>query len=127
MKHFLTIVIAAALAITSCDIPSASFEANYFTFDNQAGRHTIEVKSTGLHKLILDFHGEEPWLEVVDIIYQSTDYENIGTTIETKALAQYKDKIIIEIKENTTGNPRSMEITSQSFSAQDIAIIIQEE
>ncbi len=127
MKHFLTIVIAAALAITSCDIPSASFEANYFTFDNQAGRHTIEVKSTGLDKLILDFHGEEPWLEVVDIIYQSTSYENIGTTIETKALAQYKDKIIIEIKENTTGNPRSMEITSQSFSAKDIAIIIQEE
>jgi major membrane immunogen (membrane-anchored lipoprotein) len=126
MKHFLTIVIAAALAITSCDIPSASFEANYFTFDNQAGRHTIEVKSTGLHKLILDFHGEEPWLEVVDIIYESTGYAN-STTIETKALAQYKDKIIIEIKENTTGNPRSMEITSQSFSAQDIAIIIQEE
>lgn len=115
MKHFLTIVIAAALAITSCDIPSASFEANYFTFDNQAGRHTIEVKSTGLDKLILDFQGEEPWLEVVDIIY------------ETKALAQFKDKIIIEIKENTTGNPRSMEITSQSFSAKDIAIIIQEE
>jgi major membrane immunogen (membrane-anchored lipoprotein) len=126
MKHFLTIVIAAALAITSCDIPSASFEANYFTFDNQAGRHTIEVKSTGLHKLILDFHGEEPWLEVVDIIYESTGYEN-STTIETKALAQFKDKIIIEIKENTTGNPRSMEITSQSFSAKDIAIIIQEE
>lgn len=126
MKHFLTIVIAAALAITSCDIPSASFEANYFTFDNQAGRHTIEVKSTGLHKLILDFHGEEPWLEVVDIIYQSTGYEN-STTIETKALTQYKDKIIIEIKENTTGNPRSMEITSQSSSAKDIAIIIQEE
>jgi major membrane immunogen (membrane-anchored lipoprotein) len=126
MKHFLTIVIAAALAITSCDIPSASFEANYFTFDNQAGRHTIEVKSTGLHKLILDFHGEEPWLEVVDIIYQSTGYAN-STTIETKALAQFKDKIIIEIKENTTGNPRSMEITSQSFSAKDIAIIIQEE
>jgi major membrane immunogen (membrane-anchored lipoprotein) len=126
MKHFLTIVIAAALAITSCDIPSASFEANYFTFDNQAGRHTIEVKSTGLDKLILDFHGEEPWLEVVDIIYESTGYAN-STTIETKALAQFKDKIIIEIKENTTGNPRSMEITSQSFSAQDIAIIIQEE
>ena len=126
MKHFLTIVIAAALAITSCDIPSASFEANYFTFDNQAGRHTIEVKSTGLDKLILDFHDEEPWLEVVDIIYQSTGYEN-STTIETKALAQFKDKIIIEIKENTTGNPRSMEITSQSFSAKDIAIIIQEE
>ncbi len=126
MKHFLTIVIAAALAITSCDIPSASFEANYFTFDNQAGRHTIEVKSTGLDKLILDFHGEEPWLEVVDIIYQSTGYAN-STTIETKALAQFKDKIIIEIKENTTGNPRSMEITSQSFSAKDIAIIIQEE
>jgi major membrane immunogen (membrane-anchored lipoprotein) len=126
MKHFLTIVIAAALAITSCDIPSASFEANYFTFDNQAGRHTIEVKSTGLHKLILDFHGEEPWLEVVDIIYESTGYAN-STTIETKALAQFKDKIIIEIKENTTGNPRSMEITSQSFSAKDIAIIIQEE
>lgn len=122
MKHFLTIVIAAALAITSCDIPSASFEANYFTFDNQAGRHTIEVKSTGLDKLILDFHGEEPWLEVVDI----TGYVN-STTIETKALGQYKDKIIIEIKENTTGNPRSMEITSQSFTAQDIAIIIQEE
>jgi major membrane immunogen (membrane-anchored lipoprotein) len=126
MKHFLTIVIAAALAITSCDIPSASFEANYFTFDNQAGRHTIEVKSTGLDKLILDFHGEEPWLEVVDIIYESTGYAN-STTIETKALAQFKDKIIIEIKENTTGNPRSMEITSQSFSAKDIAIIIQEE
>lgn len=126
MKHFLTIVIAAALAITSCDIPSASFEANYFTFDNQAGRHTIEVKSTGLDKLILDFHGEEPWLEVVDIIYEITGYAN-STTIETKALAQFKDKIIIEIKENTTGNPRSMEITSQSFSAQDIAIIIQEE
>ncbi len=126
MKHFLTIVIAAALAITSCDIPSASFEANYFTFDNQAGRHTIEVKSTGLDKLILDFHGEEPWLEIVDIIYQSSGYEN-STTIETKALAQFKDKIIIEIKENTTGNPRSMEITSQSFSAKDIAIIIQEE
>lgn len=126
MKHFLTIVIAAALAITSCDIPSASFEANYFTFDNQAGRHTIEVKSTGLDKLILDFHGEEPWLEVVDIIYESTGYAN-STTIETKALAQFQDKIIIEIKENTTGNPRSMEITSQSFSAQDIAIIIQEE
>ena len=126
MKHFLTIVIAAALAITSCDIPSACFEANYFTFDNQAGRHTIEVKSTGLDKLILDFHGEEPWLEVVDIIYQSTGFAN-STTIETKALAQFKDKIIIEIKENTTGNPRSMEITSQSSSAQDIAIIIQEE
>lgn len=126
MKHFLTIVIAAALAITSCDIPSASFEANYFTFDNQAGRHTIEVKSTGLDKLILDFHGEEPWLEVVDIIYESTGYAN-STTIETKALAQFQDKIIIEIKENTTGNPRSMEITSQSFSAKDIAIIIQEE
>lgn len=126
MKHFLTIVITAALAITSCDIPSASFEANYFTFDNQAGRHTIEVKSTGLDKLILDFHGEEPWLEVVDIIYESTGYAN-STTIETKALAQFKDKIIIEIKENTTGNPRSMEITSQSFSAKDIAIIIQEE
>jgi major membrane immunogen (membrane-anchored lipoprotein) len=126
MKHFLTIVIAAALAITSCDIPSASFEANYFTFDNQAGRHTVEVKSTGLDKLILDFHGEEPWLEVVDIIYESTGYAN-STTIETKALAQFKDKIIIEIKENTTGNPRSMEITSQSFSAKDIAIIIQEE
>ena len=126
MKHFLTIVIAAALAITSCDIPSASFEANYFTFDNQAGRHTIEVKSTGLDKLILDFHGEEPWLEVVDIIYQSTGYAN-STTIETKALAQSKDKILIEIKENTTCNPRSMEITSQSYSAKDIAIIIQEE
>ncbi|MBO7257156.1 MAG: hypothetical protein J6V04_07515 [Bacteroidales bacterium] len=126
MKHFLTIVIAAALAITSCDIPSASFEANYFTFDNQAGRHTIEVKSTGLDKLILDFQGEEPWLEIVDIIYQSTGYEN-STTIETKALAQFKDKIIIEIKENTTGYPRSMEIASQSFSAKDIAIIIQEE
>ncbi len=128
MKHLFTTLLIAAFALTSCDIPSAEFESNYFQFDNRAGTYTIEVESTGLDKLILDFEGEKPWLKVIDIDYES---ENIGSypdeaEIITKALPVFDDKIKIEIEANTTGAPRAMTITSVSFGVQDVAVIIQE-
>ena len=123
-----------ALTLSSCvieDNPSVEFEATSYTISKEGGELIIPTTTTGIDQVRITYRGNENW----DIDPETGDMTPVDGWCKlvkviqdypTRALAQWRSGIVLQIEPNTTEYTRDVFISVQSFTISKMITVTQE-
>ena len=127
-------VAVMTLTLSSCaieDNPSVEFEATSYTISKEGGELIIPTTTTGIDQVRITYRGNENW----DIDPETGDMTPVDGWCKlvkviqdypTRALAQWRSGIVLQIEPNTTEYTRDVFISVQSFTISKMITVTQE-
>lgn len=123
-----------ALTLSSCvieDNPSVEFEATSYTISKEGGELIIPTTTTGIDQVRITYRGNENW-EIDPETGDMTPVDGWCKLVKviqdypTRALAQWRSGIVLQIEPNTTEYTRDVFISVQSFTISKMITVTQE-